>query len=204
MCGSVKGIKLGRVCDVPENDKPFGANEEEIVRYWCAKAGIAYLGPRRYRPRRREQGRAVRGAALNTTSLPAPWRGEVGGGGGGGAYATSCARTPPSVVLRTTPSPQGGRFAVLACAELARRDVARKRSCVSPLLAPERETGRVVCAEFSPSSFARFTSGFGGDARRTRPALRIVFPGLGRGVATPPGRWTFRHDHPSSDFAFGA
>jgi muramoyltetrapeptide carboxypeptidase len=41
---SVKGIKLGRVSDVPQNDKPFGANEEEIVRYWCAKAGIAYLG----------------------------------------------------------------------------------------------------------------------------------------------------------------
>lgn len=41
---SVKGIKLGRVSDVPENDKPFGANEEEIVRYWCKKAGIAYLG----------------------------------------------------------------------------------------------------------------------------------------------------------------
>jgi muramoyltetrapeptide carboxypeptidase len=41
---SVKGIKLGRLCDVPENDKPFGANEEEIIRYWCAKAGIAYLG----------------------------------------------------------------------------------------------------------------------------------------------------------------
>jgi len=40
----VKGIKLGRVSDTPENDKPFGANEEEIVRYWCAKAGIAYLG----------------------------------------------------------------------------------------------------------------------------------------------------------------
>lgn len=41
---AVKGIKLGRVSDTPENDKPFGANEEEIVRYWCAKAGIAYLG----------------------------------------------------------------------------------------------------------------------------------------------------------------
>ena len=41
---SVKGIKLGRVSDVPENDKPFGANEEEIARYWCARAGIAYLG----------------------------------------------------------------------------------------------------------------------------------------------------------------
>lgn len=41
---SVKGIKLGRVSDVPENDKPFGATEEEMIRYWCAKAGIAYLG----------------------------------------------------------------------------------------------------------------------------------------------------------------
>lgn len=40
----VKGIKLGRISDVPENDKPFGANEEEIMRYWCKRAGIAYLG----------------------------------------------------------------------------------------------------------------------------------------------------------------
>lgn len=40
----VKGIKLGRVSDIIANDKPFGATEEEIVRYWCAKAGIAYLG----------------------------------------------------------------------------------------------------------------------------------------------------------------
>jgi muramoyltetrapeptide carboxypeptidase len=40
----VKGIKLGRVSDVIENDKPFGANEEEIMRYWCAKVDIPYLG----------------------------------------------------------------------------------------------------------------------------------------------------------------
>jgi len=40
----VKGIKLGRISDVPENDKPFGANEQEIMRYWCKRAGIAYLG----------------------------------------------------------------------------------------------------------------------------------------------------------------
>ncbi len=40
----VKGIKLGRVTDVPENDKPFGADEEEIVKYWCARSGIAYTG----------------------------------------------------------------------------------------------------------------------------------------------------------------
>ena len=40
----VKGIKLGRLTDVPENDKPFGASEEEMLKYWCAKSGIAYLG----------------------------------------------------------------------------------------------------------------------------------------------------------------
>jgi muramoyltetrapeptide carboxypeptidase len=41
---SVKGVKLGRIGDVQENDKPFGASEDEMMRYWCAKAGIAYLG----------------------------------------------------------------------------------------------------------------------------------------------------------------
>lgn len=41
---NVKGIKLGRISDVPENDKPFGATEEDMLRYWCAKSGIAYLG----------------------------------------------------------------------------------------------------------------------------------------------------------------
>lgn len=39
-----RGIKLGRLSDVPENDKPFGASEEEMAKYWCARAGIAYLG----------------------------------------------------------------------------------------------------------------------------------------------------------------
>ncbi|MBX3428945.1 MAG: LD-carboxypeptidase [Hyphomonadaceae bacterium] len=41
---SVKGIKLGRIGDIPENDKPFGATAEEMMRYWCSKTGIAYLG----------------------------------------------------------------------------------------------------------------------------------------------------------------
>ena len=41
---SVKGIKLGRIVEAPENDKPFGATEEEMMRYWCAKANIPYLG----------------------------------------------------------------------------------------------------------------------------------------------------------------
>ncbi len=40
----VAGIRLGRVSAVPTNDRPFGYNEEEIARYWCAKSGIAYLG----------------------------------------------------------------------------------------------------------------------------------------------------------------
>jgi len=38
------GIMLGRVIDVPENDRPFGQTEEEITQYWCAKAGVPYLG----------------------------------------------------------------------------------------------------------------------------------------------------------------
>jgi muramoyltetrapeptide carboxypeptidase len=41
---SVKGIKLGRVSEIVENDKPFGADEEEIIRFWCEKARIPYLG----------------------------------------------------------------------------------------------------------------------------------------------------------------
>ncbi len=44
------GIRLGRVSDVPENDRPFGSTAEEIARYWCAKTGIPYPRPRRYRP----------------------------------------------------------------------------------------------------------------------------------------------------------
>ena len=36
-------LRLGR-CAVKENDRPFGASEEEIVRDWCARAGIAYAG----------------------------------------------------------------------------------------------------------------------------------------------------------------
>lgn len=40
----VAGIRLGRYSDVPENDPDFGATEEEVVRYWCERSGIAYLG----------------------------------------------------------------------------------------------------------------------------------------------------------------
>jgi muramoyltetrapeptide carboxypeptidase len=38
------GIRLGRVGDVLPNDPAFGEDEEAVVRFWCAKAGIPYLG----------------------------------------------------------------------------------------------------------------------------------------------------------------
>ncbi|MXO71548.1 LD-carboxypeptidase [Alteraurantiacibacter buctensis] len=40
----VAGLRLGRVSAVPENDRPFGATEEDIARYWCQRSGIAWLG----------------------------------------------------------------------------------------------------------------------------------------------------------------
>jgi muramoyltetrapeptide carboxypeptidase len=38
------GLRLGRVSDVPENDRPFGEDAEAIVRRWCERTGIEYLG----------------------------------------------------------------------------------------------------------------------------------------------------------------
>ena len=40
----VAGIRLGRISEVPENDRPFGLSEGDIARYWCGKSGIPYLG----------------------------------------------------------------------------------------------------------------------------------------------------------------
>lgn len=40
----VAGLMLGRCGDIPENDPDFGCEEEEVVRYWCARSGIPYLG----------------------------------------------------------------------------------------------------------------------------------------------------------------
>jgi muramoyltetrapeptide carboxypeptidase len=37
------GIRLGR-CYVRENDRPFGSDEEAIVRDWCGRSGIQYRG----------------------------------------------------------------------------------------------------------------------------------------------------------------
>lgn len=40
----IAGLRLGRVSDVPENDRPFGCEAETMMRHWCAQTGIAYLG----------------------------------------------------------------------------------------------------------------------------------------------------------------
>lgn len=41
----VRRLRLGRVSDVPDNEPPFGHDEEAIVRGWCERSGIAYGGP---------------------------------------------------------------------------------------------------------------------------------------------------------------
>ena len=40
----VAGIRLGRCSAIPANTPDFGQTEEEVLRYWCARSGIAYLG----------------------------------------------------------------------------------------------------------------------------------------------------------------
>jgi muramoyltetrapeptide carboxypeptidase len=40
----VAGLRLGRCSDVPENDPDFGESEEKVVRFWCEKSGIPFLG----------------------------------------------------------------------------------------------------------------------------------------------------------------
>lgn len=42
---ALKGMRLGRVSDVPPNDPDFGAEAEEIARFWCDRSGISFLGP---------------------------------------------------------------------------------------------------------------------------------------------------------------
>ncbi len=42
--GGIVGIRLGRVSDVPENDREFGSDAEQIARYWCERHAIPYLG----------------------------------------------------------------------------------------------------------------------------------------------------------------
>lgn len=40
----IAGLRLGRVSDIPENDRPFGSEPEAMARYWCERHGIAWLG----------------------------------------------------------------------------------------------------------------------------------------------------------------
>lgn len=40
----IAGLRLGRVSEVPENDRPFGASPEEIARHWCERHAIPFLG----------------------------------------------------------------------------------------------------------------------------------------------------------------
>ena len=42
--GGIAGLRLGRVSDVPENDRPFGATAEVIAQLWCDRSGIPFLG----------------------------------------------------------------------------------------------------------------------------------------------------------------
>jgi muramoyltetrapeptide carboxypeptidase len=42
--GGIAGLRLGRVSDVPENDRPFGIDAVEIARHWCERHSIAFLG----------------------------------------------------------------------------------------------------------------------------------------------------------------
>ncbi|MCB2076764.1 MAG: LD-carboxypeptidase [Novosphingobium sp.] len=42
--GGVAGLRLGRVSDIPENDRPFGVDPQQIARYWCERHAIQYLG----------------------------------------------------------------------------------------------------------------------------------------------------------------
>ncbi len=40
----IAGLRLGRISEVPENDRPFGSSPEEIAQYWCERVGVPYLG----------------------------------------------------------------------------------------------------------------------------------------------------------------
>lgn len=40
----IAGLRLGAITDVPENYVAFGQTEEDIAQFWCARAGVPYLG----------------------------------------------------------------------------------------------------------------------------------------------------------------
>jgi muramoyltetrapeptide carboxypeptidase len=41
---NVAGVKLGRCSAIPPNQPDFGQTEEDVVRHWCSRSGIPYLG----------------------------------------------------------------------------------------------------------------------------------------------------------------
>ena len=41
---SIRRLRLGRVSDIPANHPEFGAEDEEIVRDWCARSGVDFGG----------------------------------------------------------------------------------------------------------------------------------------------------------------
>lgn len=40
----VAGIRFGRISDITPNDRPFGAEADEIAAHWCRVSGIPHLG----------------------------------------------------------------------------------------------------------------------------------------------------------------
>jgi len=40
----IAGMRLGRISDVPENDRPFGSDPGQIAGLWCGRVGIPFLG----------------------------------------------------------------------------------------------------------------------------------------------------------------
>ena len=40
----VAGIRMGRCSAIPENDRPFGEELDDMVKRWCKTSGIPYLG----------------------------------------------------------------------------------------------------------------------------------------------------------------
>lgn len=42
--GDLKGVMLGRCSDIPDNDPPFEKDEETILRDWCTRFGVPFMG----------------------------------------------------------------------------------------------------------------------------------------------------------------
>ena len=40
----IAGLRLGRISEVPKNDRPFGATAGDIAAFWCKRMGIPFLG----------------------------------------------------------------------------------------------------------------------------------------------------------------